>query len=152
MKFRMGGAVRVRVSALIVEDGRVLLIAHKKKDDIYWLLPCGGVGFGETLPQALEREMKEELGISLEVGELLLVSDSINPDARRHIVNVVFRGVRRNGDMHLGNDRRLYTYRFFGLDELDDIIIFPPLRDEIGSILSDSFSCARYQATQWLPL
>ena len=48
--------IRVRVAGIIVEDARVLLIAHKKNDKVYWLLPGGGVDFGESLPDAgLER-------------------------------------------------------------------------------------------------
>lgn len=40
---------RVRVAGVLVEEGKLLLIAHKKKKNIYWLLPGGGVDYGESL-------------------------------------------------------------------------------------------------------
>lgn len=152
MIFRRGNIVRVRVSALIIENNRVLLIAHKKKNNVYWLLPGGGVGFGETLRDALVRELEEELAISLEVGELLFVADSINRDERRHIINMVFRGTRRNGDLHLGNDHRLYTFKFFSREELAVLRIFPPLTEEIGAFMAGTPPPAIYRNKDWIPL
>ena len=34
-------ATRIRVAAIIVEKGKLLLLAHKKNDAVYWLLPGG---------------------------------------------------------------------------------------------------------------
>ena len=54
--------LRVRVAGLIEDDdGRILFVRQRKKKKDYWLLPGGGVEFGETAIEALEREMKEEL-------------------------------------------------------------------------------------------
>ena len=58
-------SLRIRVSAILIKDGKILLIAHKKNNDVYWLLPGGGVNFGESLKHALKREIKEELGVSI---------------------------------------------------------------------------------------
>lgn len=47
--------------ALIVRDGKVLLVRHSYVPG--WLLPGGGVGRGEAAADAILREMKEEIGL-----------------------------------------------------------------------------------------
>ncbi|HSX31548.1 MAG TPA: NUDIX hydrolase [Candidatus Saccharimonadales bacterium] len=52
---------RVAIRALIMQDGKVLLV--KEKDDNRWALPGGGVDHGETAESTLRREVEEELGV-----------------------------------------------------------------------------------------
>ena len=54
---------RIRVSALLRWGGGILLCRHEKKGKAVWLLPGGGVHSGESLVEALEREIREEVGI-----------------------------------------------------------------------------------------
>ena len=57
------------------DDGRVL-VAQRKADDMLgglWEFPGGKCEDGETLPQCLAREMREELGVEIEVGKPLAV-------------------------------------------------------------------------------
>lgn len=60
---------RVSVSALIFEKERVLL-AHRRAID-WWNLPGGAVDPGETVDEALRREVREETGLEVEVGQLV---------------------------------------------------------------------------------
>ena len=52
---------RVRVAGILIEDDRILLIEHTKNDKKYWLVPGGGVDWGESAAEALIREFKEEI-------------------------------------------------------------------------------------------
>ncbi len=52
---------RVSTKALIINDQKVFLI--KEWDDEWWSFPGGGVEYNETLPEALQRELHEELSI-----------------------------------------------------------------------------------------
>ncbi len=60
---------RIAVSALIFDEGRVLL-AHRRDID-WWNLPGGGMEVGETVDEALRREVAEETGLEVEVEQLV---------------------------------------------------------------------------------
>lgn len=64
-----GSDTRARV--VIVEDGRVALIKRVREGRTYYLVPGGGVEEGETPEQAAIREAHEELGVDVELGDLL---------------------------------------------------------------------------------
>jgi ADP-ribose pyrophosphatase YjhB (NUDIX family) len=69
-QLRDGGTIfQVRVGGVAVSDGRVLL--HRTADEDFWSLPGGRLQVGETVTEALRREMREEIGADVEVGGLL---------------------------------------------------------------------------------
>ena len=59
----MAAEPRIRVSAALRWQDRLLLCRHEKPGKEYWLLPGGGVKSGESLADALRRELLEEVGI-----------------------------------------------------------------------------------------
>lgn len=127
--------IRIRVGGIICRNGQMLLISHKKDGHIYWLLPGGGVEFGESLEEALKREFMEELNINVSVGELAFALDSIAPDRERHIVNICFNCVILSGDPMLGREERLNGFAFFNAEELGSLKIYPPIGQMLVSIL-----------------
>nr|WP_272491731.1 NUDIX domain-containing protein [Natronogracilivirga saccharolytica] len=64
--------VRVRVNGLVVRDQALLMVnLHSPvTNELIWMPPGGGLGFGETLHGALVREIKEETGVTVEAGPL----------------------------------------------------------------------------------
>jgi len=68
---------RISVKALIIDGGRILLPLHRDDAGLYYILPGGGQEPGETLAAALVRECREELGVEVEVGELVGARDYI---------------------------------------------------------------------------
>ncbi|HOD16063.1 MAG TPA: NUDIX domain-containing protein [Spirochaetota bacterium] len=146
---RINKTVRVRVSGFLVREGTLLLIAHRKKNDIYWLLPGGGIEFGESLKAALAREFREELGIEVEVGNLLFMCDSIDPRGKRHILNVSFRCDYLGGELRLGKDRRLHDFGFFSAQQITGMRLYPPVNGTLVSILGNGQSDS-YLGSLWL--
>ncbi|TSC90518.1 MAG: mutT/nudix family protein [Parcubacteria group bacterium Gr01-1014_2] len=57
----------MRVAAIIIKDGKILLIHRIKSGQEYYVFPGGGVKEGESLEEALIREIKEELTLDVKV-------------------------------------------------------------------------------------
>jgi len=76
----------VGVGAVVVQDGRVLLVRRRQAPLAgEWSLPGGAVELGETLEQALTREIVEETGLHVRVGPVVEVLDRITHDAEGHV-------------------------------------------------------------------
>ena len=71
---------RLRVALIATDDSRVLLLEHTRPHGSYWVLPGGGVDPGESLPEALRREIREELSSDCENLELKFVGELIEPE------------------------------------------------------------------------
>ncbi len=70
----------VAVSGFITnEDGDVLLVNSPKRG---WEIPGGQVEIGETLTDALSREIQEETGITAEIGQMVGVYTNITPPSK----------------------------------------------------------------------
>ncbi len=74
-----GGGVRVVVGAVLRDAGGRVLAARRERP-AGWELPGGKVEPGETEPAALARELREELGVTVEVGERIGPDVPIAPD------------------------------------------------------------------------
>lgn len=126
---------RIRVSALLRWKGRMLLCRHEKPGKEYWLLPGGGVNSGESLVDALHRELLEEVGIDeeLPLEGPIAIADSIAPQrsfAAKHVVHIVFSGdlTGRSLERVTSQDAAVRGHRLFSVDELDSIVLHPPIQ------------------------
>jgi len=128
------GEPRVRVSALIRWHGRILLCRQEKPGKEYWLLPGGGVNAGETLLQAVKRELAEECGIveDLPLEGPIAVVESIAPQGvpAKHVVHIVFAGYLggRSLEAVTSKDAAIRGHRLFGGEELQGLPIHPPIQ------------------------
>jgi 8-oxo-dGTP pyrophosphatase MutT (NUDIX family) len=63
-----------RAVGVIIDRQRLLM--HNDESDGFWALPGGRIEFGESAAVTLRRELKEELGVTAEVGRLLWVVEN----------------------------------------------------------------------------
>ena len=72
----------VAVGAIVVKDGRVLLARRGKEPSRgLWSVPGGAVRLGEELKAAAKREVREELGIEVELTDVVEVLERVTRDA-----------------------------------------------------------------------
>lgn len=65
----------IRVTGILIEDEKILLVKQKVSDKRNWSLPGGKLEQGETIEQGIIREMKEETGLDVEIIRLLYLCD-----------------------------------------------------------------------------
>ncbi|MEX1121640.1 MAG: NUDIX domain-containing protein [Balneolales bacterium] len=99
--------VRVRVNGLLVEEGKLLLvkIRHPTREVGIWMPPGGGIDFGEKMEDAVRREILEETGVKVQVGDLRYIHEYIQPPL--HAVEFYYDCYRIGGTAGLGHDPEL---------------------------------------------
>ena len=99
----------VGVGAVVVRNGRALIIrrAHEPRKG-EWSLPGGHLDLGESLIDAVRREVKEETGLEVHPGTIIETFDRVHRDPdgriRFHFVIVDFVCEAPSGDAVAGSD------------------------------------------------
>ena len=130
---------RVRVAGILIENERILLIEHSKNDKKYWLVPGGGVDWGESTAESLIREYKEETNLDIEVESFLFLSETIAPDKEKHVINLYFKVKRKDTskeDLKLGNEEMLTDLKFFEKEKIKNIKLYPNIKEQIIKLLN----------------
>ncbi len=123
--------LRVRVAGLIEDsEGRILLVRQSKKKKDYWLLPGGGVEFGETAKEALEREIFEELNVKIINPEFLLLNENIDPKGGKHLIQLIFyAGISDMSPAISPKEKKVVLeYKYFSIPELSQLEIRPDIK------------------------
>ena len=131
---------RVRVAGVLIQNGMIVLIQHHKEDDKYWLVPAGGVDWGESTSEALIREYKEETNLDIEVESFLFLSETIAPDKNRHVINLYFkikRAENTKSELHLGDEAVLTDLKFVEKDEIENIQLYPNIKGQLIKFLNN---------------
>lgn len=77
----------VTARALIVEGDKLLLCNER---GLFWGLPGGRSEHDESLTDAVKREVYEETGLTVDVGNIHAVSEFFRTETNTHFVNVIF--------------------------------------------------------------
>ncbi|MFA4998748.1 MAG: NUDIX domain-containing protein [Candidatus Paceibacterota bacterium] len=108
------------VAALIEKDGKFLLereVIESGKE--YWLIPGGKVEYGETLTEALEREIKEETNLDIEVKEFIDFQEAIHVKYNYHTVIFFYRATTKSEKIILEDG--ILEAKFFTKEEIKSL-------------------------------
>ena len=115
------------VRALIYKDEKVLLINECKYDKFRWNFPGGKVEPGETVYEAIYREIKEEIGIECSNASLFYSSNFTFPNQNNiNWKGWYFEATTSNTNFHL--EPGILDLRFFSIDEIYKLEHAIPLR------------------------
>ncbi len=127
-----GVDMNIRVRGILVENDKILLLRRVKNDIEYWVIPGGGVEKGETEIEALKREMKEETGFDVEVGEYSFENNHDGMTSRCYLIK------SWDGELCLGGPEKMqmngsnqYFLEWVKIEELDKINVFPKNLHEV---------------------
>jgi len=123
------------VGAVIIEDGRLLLIRRGRgayRD--YWAVPGGRQRRGETMREAVIREVREETGLIVDVGDVVWVGDIMDgaqPPAYHYAV-VDFAATPTGGHLEAGDDAA--EVRWVPMEEVRAMRLTPTMNDLLDQI------------------
>ncbi|TFD94521.1 NUDIX hydrolase [Jeotgalibacillus sp. R-1-5s-1] len=112
---------RVDVVYVVLNDDHenVLMVKNRGKNGSYFTLPGGAVEQGETLAEAAEREVKEETGYEVKVGNILCVTEAFFDEPNHHAVFFTFSGEIKGGDIDLSNPEEIESVEWQSLKEAE---------------------------------
>jgi 8-oxo-dGTP diphosphatase len=144
----------VRVGALIITGDGLLLVRQRRLGHEYWLLPGGGVWFGESLADALRRELREELCLEIEPGRPLAVAEAISGDMAsypKHVVHVIVQAtlVDAATAARLGGDDAVLEARFFTREVVRELVVRPPIVPFLDACFDALPTAVEYLGVVW---
>jgi 8-oxo-dGTP diphosphatase len=93
----------VGVGVVLIDEDRILLIKRGREPGRgLWAVPGGKVHLGEPMKEAARREMLEETGLEVEVGDVVWVGEFIEDG--HHLVLIDFTGSVSGGELQAGDD------------------------------------------------
>lgn len=138
--------IRLAVRAVIVHDGRLLVVNAWKDRDHLWCAPGGGAELHASLPDNLAREVKEETGLEISVGEPCLVNEFHDPGGTFHQVDIYFRAALLGGasldNAWIDPEGIVTKRRWVTKDEAAALLIKPDTLIEVA--FDDKASAPRY--------
>ncbi len=141
----------IRVAGLLVHEGRILMVEQARGEERYWLLPGGGVQFGETLSDALRREFREELGLRVGVAGLIAIVESISPepDYEKHVVHLVFEISAAPEALPEPQEVKVLNAAFLDEIELQSADVRPPIAEFLSACVREIPSSPQFLGRRW---
>ncbi len=128
---------QVAVGAIVIKDGRVLLVKRSQPPSKgLWAIPGGRVELGETLKEAAEREIVEETGLTIRAGDPVYTFDVIERDdagrIRFHYVIVDLMADYLSGELNASDDAS--EARWVSPEELDGLSVSESTKEVLKDV------------------
>lgn len=132
--------IRVRPTALVLQDEHVLLVEYVDENGLHYNLPGGGAEPGESIVEGVLRELQEETTLEAEAGPVAFVYENAPHKQSRdnisgiHTLYIVFECYPQEGSFPQlpdAPDPNQSDVKWIPLSQLDDIILYPNIRNHI---------------------
>jgi ADP-ribose pyrophosphatase YjhB (NUDIX family) len=130
-------SINIRPAILIIGNQQVLTMQYNYGGQEVYNLPGGNLELGEYLSEALVREMQEELGIEVAVGEMILVGEVYFEDRKKHTLYLLFEGKITAGTPKLNpKQTSALAIKWINISDLDTVNLYPNLSKSIQEYLA----------------
>jgi ADP-ribose pyrophosphatase YjhB (NUDIX family) len=139
--------MRVRAGAILIQNDKILLAEHHKKNDSYFVLPGGTVDPRETIEETLIREIKEEAGLSVTVKKLVLVHQFVDKKSRQDvqfIFQVLLKGGHLKETINQVMDPALKSLQWINLKDFEKTKFKPDIQKELLECINHPGGSIKY--------
>ncbi|MBO0937731.1 NUDIX hydrolase [Fibrella sp. HMF5335] len=124
--------MKVRPAVVLSRNDAVLLMQYQYGDTTVFALPGGNPDPGEDLEATLERELMEELGVEIQVFQLLFCGVVTRPNQPEDVLHCVFIGEIFGGEPVLNADHTTAAAVVWKpIADLDDLAMYPSVASAI---------------------
>jgi len=119
--------IEIIVRALLVHKNKVLICHNPKKPPSFFYLLGGHVEKGETLRNALNRELSEEIGVKSNKAKLLDVSENFYKDwqGEHHEINFLYEINITNSPDTITSKEKHLKLKWINISDLKNINLLP---------------------------
>lgn len=139
--------MRVRVSAVFEQGNEILCMKYIYGGKEVFAIPGGGVDKDIPLHEAIREEWKNELGVKLDIGEIILIGEA--PASKRHpqTLHVVFAAKEVHGTPKVRPDStRSLDVVWLAIDKLKHSPLYP----DIGKHLYEYFKDGQQRSVEFI--
>lgn len=123
------------VGVAVIKDGALLMVKRGRGPNAgMWAIPGGKVDYGESMPAAAIRELREETGIVAEIERVIWVGDAIGPGDPPdwHYTLVDYLARMTGGRLEAADDAELVAW--VPLDQVLDLPVTPTMHDLVEAL------------------
>lgn len=126
----------VGLGVIIKRGGKVLLGKRKGSHGAgTWSFPGGHLEFGETFETCAQREVREEVGITIQNIKLATVTNDIFEEDQRHFVTIFVTADYSSGDVKVMEQEKCEGWEWFNWDTLPKPLFIP-----VRNLLNQGYS------------
>jgi len=119
-------SIKISVDAVVFgyEEGNISILLIQRKYQPFkgkWAIPGGFVGLNESLEEAVERELQEETGITINYLEQLYTFGKPNRDPRGRVISVAYFGLVRPNTFKIYASTDAAQVQWFQINELPEL-------------------------------
>ncbi|MEN9386641.1 MAG: hypothetical protein RLZZ185_1382 [Bacteroidota bacterium] len=128
--------MRCRPALVLLENNHVLVMKYQYGEHFIYNLPGGNPDSCELLSETIARECMEELGIDVEVGQMLLMGQVSGTENRDDVLHILFEGELIGGipELQVG-ETNAQEVLWLPINQLSQVTMYPNIGMELTDLL-----------------